>query len=69
MNDVLEQFKTHGINASFHYADDTASGEWRLGSAEEAKALKLFDDNPSLQPQMRDISKGFLWSLASKRAQ
>ena len=68
MNDVLEQFKTHGINASFHYADDTASGEWRLGSAEEAKALELFDDNPSLQPQMRDIAKGFLWSLESKRA-
>ena len=66
-DDVLARFKTHGINASFHYADDTASGEWRLGSAEEAKALKLFDDNPPLQPQMREIAKGFLWSLASCR--
>ena len=67
MNEVLQQFKDRGIKASFHYADDTASGEWRLGSIEEAKALKLFDDNPSMQHYMRDIAKGFLWSLESKR--
>ena len=65
---VFDQFKTHGMNASFHYADDTASGEWRLGAAEEAKALKIFDGcPPEYQEKMREIAKGFLWSLKSKR--
>ena len=64
---VFDDFKTHGINASYHYADDTASGEWRLGSIEEAKALKIFDANPDDQEKMREIAKGFLWSLNSKR--
>ena len=67
MNEVLQQFKDRGMSASFHYADDTASGEWRLGRIEEAKALRLFDDNPSMQGYMRDIAKGFLWSLKSVR--
>ena len=62
-NNVLEKFKDHGMQASYHYADDTASGEWRMGSALEARALKLFDDNPDLQDEMRVIAKGFLWSL------
>ena len=65
---VFDDFKTHGMNASFHYADDTASGEWRLGAAEEAKALKIFDGcPPEYQEKMREIARGFLWSLASKR--
>ena len=65
---VFDDFKTHGINASFHYADDTASGEWRLGSIEEAKALRIFDGcPPEYQEKMREIAKGFLWSLNSKR--
>ena len=64
---VFDDFKTHGMNASYHYADDTASGEWRLGSIEEAKALKIFDANPDDQEKMREIAKGFLWSLNSKR--
>jgi len=67
VNAILEQFKTHGMYASFHYADDTASGEWRLGRAEELKALKLFDDNPELQDEMREIAQGFLWSLKEGR--
>ena len=67
MNEVLQQFKDHGMSASFHYADDTASGEWRLGRNEESMALRLFDDNPSMRGYMRDIAKGFLWSLESVR--
>jgi len=60
---ILNTFKDHGINASFHYADDTASGEWRLGRAEEAKARELFNANPELQKRMTVIAKGFIWSL------
>jgi hypothetical protein len=67
MNIILEQFKKHGDMASFHYADDSASGEWRLGHAEEQKALELFDANPELQNEMREIAKGFLWTLELSR--
>jgi hypothetical protein len=66
VNFILEQFESHGINASFHYADDTASGEWRLGQAEEARARKLFKDNPGMHNSMREIAKGFLWTLEPK---
>ena len=66
MNEVLQQFKDRGISASHHYADDTCK-EWGLADREKAKALKLFDDNPSMQRYMRDIAKGFLWSLESVR--
>ena len=67
MNEILEQFKDYGMQASFHYADDTASGEWRLGSNLESRALKLFDENPELQPEMREIAKRFIWTLHIKR--
>ena len=64
MNEVLQQFKDLGMQASYHYACDHGS-EWRLGTPLERRALKLFDDNPSMQRYMRDIAKGFLWSLKS----
>ena len=62
---TLKQFKTAGMNASFHYAADTCS-EWGLGDKHKKAALKLFDENPELQPKMRLIAKGFLWSLTSE---
>ena len=34
---ILDDFKSNGLRASFHYADDTASGEWRLANALEGK--------------------------------
>ena len=64
---VVDDFKDLGMRASYHYADDTASGEWRLGSKLESLAIKLFDENPDLQAEMRKAAKGFLWSLNSKR--
>ena len=69
MNELLsipEQFKTLGMQASYHYACDYGS-EWKLGRPLEQKALKLFDANPELQAEMRDIAKDFLWSLKSER--
>jgi len=65
---IFDEFKTLGLRASYHYADDTASGEWRMGSKLEAQALKMFDAaTPEEQDKMREIAKGFLWSLKSKR--
>ena len=69
MNEILTKFDDWGRQASFHYADDTASGEWRLGSNLEARCLKLFDENPELQPEMRKLAKSFLWTLSLKRPQ
>ena len=62
-NETLEAFTNLGMAASFHYADDTGSGEWRLGSTKEAQARKLFADNLELQTEMTQIAKRFLWTL------
>ena len=66
MTNVLMRFKDHGKMASFHYADDSCK-EWGLGDKQKAAALKLFDDNPELQNDMRLIARGFIWSLESAR--
>ena len=47
----VEAFRLHGMNASFHYADDTASGEWRLGDNEKQIAMKIFDANQTFKKQ------------------
>ncbi len=60
--DWLKIFQQHGSNASFHYADDTCR-EWGAAHREKNKALEIFDNNPKLQAEMREIAKGFLWSL------
>ena len=65
-NEILEQFRKHGSNASYRYADDSAS-EWGAGRKAEGTALSLFDNNPELQPEMRKIASRFLWNLNSKR--
>ena len=64
--ETLERFKDLGMRASYHYADDTASGEWRLGSSLEAKARELFKQHPDLHDDMRGIAKGFIWTLGDK---
>lgn len=64
--DTLLQFKKHGDSASYHYADDSG-GEWGVARDRKTKALELFDSNPPLQAQMREIAKGFLWSLKTER--
>lgn len=56
----LARFKEHGDRASYHYADDSAK-EWGLANVEKRKALAIFDANKDLQPQMREIARGFLW--------
>ena len=63
---TLLRFKKEGLHASFNYADDTTS-EWAIGDRHKAKALDLFDNNPDLQDKMREIAKGFLWTLTMDR--
>ena len=63
---VLEKFTQLGQQASYHYAADRTS-EWRLGTPLEREAIAMFDANPELQAQMREVAKGFLWSLELRR--
>ena len=65
MTKLVDQFIKHGLNASFHFADDSG-GEWSLGYAAQKKALDIFDANPDLQEEMRE-NADFLWSLNLKR--
>ena len=62
---IIDLFKEFGNKASYHFADDSTR-EWELARTAQGQALKLFDDNPGLQPQMRTVAKGFLWSLKRK---
>lgn len=67
MPDLFEKFQALGHKASYHYADDSTK-EWVFGDKAKYEALELFDNaTPSLQKQMRDIAKGFLWSLTMER--
>lgn len=63
---VLEQFKEHARACSYHYADDTCK-EWGLAAREKREALRLFDINPELQAEMREIMNGELWANEFKR--
>lgn len=65
MNDteVLAEFDRLGKDASYHFADDSGN-EWGLANKAMREALALFDANPQLQSQMRELAKGFLWSLS-----
>ena len=60
--EILEQFEKYGMDASYHYADDTCS-EWDMAYREAEKARELFDNNKQLQKEMREIAKRFLWTL------
>lgn len=66
MDDTLIKFKRHASRASYHYADDSCK-EWDLAKQDKDAALKLFDDNPDMQAEMRGLAKDELWSLSSER--
>ena len=66
MKDTLIKFKRHSSRASYHYADDTCK-EWGLAKQDKDDALKIFDANPEMQEEMRDIAKDELWSLLKER--
>lgn len=60
----LELFQKLGMDASYHFADDSGS-EWSLGYQQQRRALDLYESHPELQEEMRDIAKSFLWTLDS----
>lgn len=60
--EILDAFKEAGMQASYHYADDSGK-EWRLGFLYSGQAQLLAKEHPHLIPQMREIAKKFLWSF------
>jgi hypothetical protein len=60
--DLLEKFREDGMQASFHYADDSCK-EWGNANRLERECLKVFDNNPELQDEMRVIAESFIWKL------
>ena len=61
----IDEFNKWARKASFHYADDTTK-EWHLGDEAKRKALKIFDENPELQGEIRENFRE-LWSLKRER--
>ncbi|MCK5016870.1 MAG: hypothetical protein KAS32_07335 [Candidatus Peribacteraceae bacterium] len=59
---VQDEFRSLGFTASRHYADD-AGKEWAQGDEYKNKAVKLFDEHPELESELREIAKEFLWSI------
>jgi hypothetical protein len=54
MNETLEQFKSLGMSASFHYADDSCR-EWGQAKIEELEAMQLYFRNPDLRRNERAV--------------
>ena len=59
---ILEEFKTYGMDASFHYADDTGQ-EWKFAYPLVDKCMKLVKEHPELHEEMKEISKKFIFSI------
>ena len=59
---ILENFKTYGIDASYHYADDSGQ-EWKFAYPLVDKCVKLVKGHPELHEEMREIAKRFIFSI------
>lgn len=63
-NELLEQFQRLGERASYHLADDTSSGEWRIGYGLQRQAVAIYNEHPELHEQMLAIARErFIWRL------
>ena len=66
MPSIVDVFRYVGDKASYHYADETTK-EWGLARKMEKIALMIFDACPEHRATMREVAKGFLWSLKTQR--
>lgn len=60
---ILEEFKKAGLDASFHYADDTGK-EWHLAYPLVDKCMKLAKEHPELHTEMAEIAKHFIFAMS-----
>ena len=64
--EILEEFKKAGLDASFHYADDTGK-EWHLAYPLVDKCMKLAKEHVELHPEMVEIAKHFIFLMSFKK--
>ena len=64
--EILEEFKNCGLDASFHYADDSGL-EWKFAYPLVDKCMKLAKEYPSLHTEMAEIAKHFIFTMAFKK--
>ena len=60
--EILEEFKTYGMDASYHYADDSGQ-EWKFAYPLVDKCMKLVKEHQELHEEMKEISKKFIFSM------
>ena len=60
--EILEEFKTYGMDASYHYADDSGQ-EWKFAYPLVDKCMKLVKEHTELREEMREIAKKFIFSI------
>ena len=60
--EILEEFKKCGLDASFHYADDSGQ-EWKFAYPLVSKCMKLAKEYPELHPEMAEIAKNFIFLM------
>ena len=63
---ILEEFKKAGLDASFHYADDTGK-EWHFAYPLVEKCMKLAKEHIELHTEMAEIAKHFIFSMTFKK--
>lgn len=61
MNDTLTEFERLGNRASVIFSKPL--DDWTMAYSCKNRAMELYHANPELQDRMREIAKGFLWSL------
>lgn len=59
---ILEEFKTYGMDASYHYADDSGQ-EWKFAYPLVDRCMKLVKEHPELHEEMKEIAKRFIFSI------
>ena len=60
--EILEEFKTYGMDASYYYADDSGQ-EWKFAYPLVDKCMKLVKEHTELREEMREIAKKFIFSI------
>jgi hypothetical protein len=61
----LKEFTHYGMQASYHYADDSAK-EWGLAREAVSKAMLIYRAHPECREEMRAAGKEFLWAMDFK---
>jgi hypothetical protein len=60
----VEEFYKEGMQASYHYADDSGR-EWATAGVCQDAALRIWKAHPELEERLLEVSKQFLWNFSN----